>query len=85
MAGKLNGYFYKAIIFVITVVFSAGGVYAIVGYRLNNLEGDVAEVEAKAQSASDEIIGIKKDIYYIRLQADRILKEIKDLKNERTN
>jgi len=86
MAKINNGLIFRISIYVIAVVFAAGSVYAVVHYRLGDVEFDVKAFGDMADENKLELVGVKKDIGYLSEKIDRsydvqkqILTEIKGL------
>ena len=82
---KNNGILLKIGTYVIGIVFTAGCVYAAVHYRLNTVEGNIVEIktvelpaiesdiescEAWMGETGKELVGIKKDVGYLRKEFD---------------
>lgn len=73
MAKRNNALIFKVVCWVVGITFTAGGIYAAVHYRLNNVEHDVVWVEedikvldARMDDVEDIAIIIQNDLTYLR-------------------
>lgn len=90
MNKMINGKMWQYLIYIIGIVFAAGGALMVIRYHSEMIlanTSSIKEVEQKTDQACDEVIGLKKDVYYIKEQVDKnaamqqqILREIKELK-----
>lgn len=89
MPSKLNGWT-KTLVTIAGIVFAAGVLYACVANNTKRIDVNVKSIEKvddKTDRDRNYIIGLQKDVFYIKEKVDRnaivqqeILREIKELK-----
>ncbi len=97
MAKINNGTLFRMMTYFAAILFTAGCVYGVVHYRLNTVEANVKhiedneipKIETDIDSCKDwmsdtgaELVGIKKDVGYLRKEIDENLLEQKTFQVE---
>lgn len=80
----------KLIIWIFGIIFLAGVTYATIYVNAGNISDnseDIEKVESRTEKTNSEVVGLKKDVFYIKEKVDynskvqqQILDEIKELR-----
>ena len=87
---KLNGWT-KLLIWTVSILFLAGFTYATIyanSGKISDNKTDISKVSDKVDEACGQVIGLQKDVFYIKEKVDnnakvqqQILTEIKEIRN----
>ena len=79
----LNGRIWQIMAYIAGIIFAAGIAYGVI----NNNSRRIENVNSKVDNACRDVIGLQKDVFYIKEKVDsnakiqqQILKEIQELK-----
>lgn len=79
-AEKKDGNKWQLLMWLAAIIFTAGVVYSLINENTTHIHSNqqsIEKINEKVNEVCSEVVGLQKDVYYIRKQTDKIYEEVK--------